>query len=146
MNGYSNDEIFTPDERRAFLAAEELVKRLPDYDAKGDRLRCHEVVRLVSWAMTPIIHGEWDVVDGHFATVEHSWLVSRTRAKSLAGYERGTILDCYTVARLPMVQLLSRSVHFHDVLVGAFRPGGPRGDIRADVMTSARDRIGGIAR
>jgi hypothetical protein len=54
-------------------------------------------------------------VDGHCGIVEHSWL------------RCSVILDVYAPGRLPAVQLV-------DPLIGGYRPGKPRQDIRPPIV------------
>ena len=94
MKGYSAHNIFTPDEVKVWRMATELVQGLPE-DLK---LRCHELARAVALVL-PSERPELLVCDGKFGLAEHSWLVVTTPG-------RHVILDVYTVASLPMVQLV----------------------------------------
>jgi hypothetical protein len=68
--------------------------------------------------------GQWKVVDGRYArSVEHSWLRNH----------RGMILDVYSVARLPVVQLVYGHIHFH-LGIDLFESGLARKDIRSEVV------------
>lgn len=121
MKGYAANNIFPAPLQRDFDRATVLVSRLPEKDFKGRLIRCHEVVRALK-GMLPSPLGTWHVQDGHYRTVEHTWLVT---------YPSGHILDLYSVARYPMVQLLDWQIHFHRDL---FRPGDKRHDIRNKVV------------
>jgi len=94
MKSYSAHHIFTPDEIKVWRMATELVEGLPE----NQELRCHELARAVAL----YLHCERPqllVCDGKFGLAEHSWLVVTTPG-------RHVILDVYTVASLPMVQLI----------------------------------------
>lgn len=110
MRGYSAEKVFSPRAQIMRGRAAEIVTILPE------GLRCHEVAR--------IIHIKLDnvgiVVDGHYGMVDHTWLVIPNYTDS------EVILDCYTVGRLPPVQLVTM-----DVGLGVdYRPGPERTDIK----------------
>lgn len=121
MNGYAASNVFSPLLIRDFEQATKLVTKLPEKDFKGRLVRCHEVVRALK-GMLPSPLGTWELQDGHYRTVNHTWLVT---------YPSGHILDIYSVARFPMVQLVDPEIHFHRDL---FRPGEKRHDIRHKVV------------
>ena len=121
MKGYAATYVFSADEIRDFERATTLVARLPEKDNKGRLIRCHEVVRALK-ELLPSPVGAWVLQDGHYRTVNHTWLWNK----------QGHILDVYAVARFPMVQLLDADIHFHRT--DLFRPGPSRRDIRHKVV------------
>lgn len=121
MKGYAASEIFCDLFLRDRESAEILVARLPETDSKGRLIRCHEVVRALQ-GLLPSPLGTWHLQDGHYRTVNHTWLVNPPS---------GQVLDLYSVGRYPMVQLVDSDVHFHRDL---FRPGARRHDIRHKVV------------
>ena len=80
----------------------------------GNELRCHELARAVHRVIDapPLF-----VVDGKCGPIEHSWLC----------FSDGVILDPYAPGRMPAVQLV-------DSIVGAYRPGSTRTDIRHSII------------
>lgn len=63
-------------------------------------VRCHELVRAV--CKLPLPNGlDAQVQDGTFGLVDHSWLYL-----FIEGRRWGSVLDVYSVGRLPMVQLV----------------------------------------
>jgi hypothetical protein len=127
MQGYSGTEIFESRDIDLFKYATRLVDKIPeDFLPAGEELRCHELARAVGSLLSI------PFVDGRFGSVEHSWLWTRQS-------ERPVILDVYTVARLPMVQLIDycawqvRASDFY--LISPF----PRTDIKTAVIDSLLD-------
>lgn len=126
MKSYSAYDVFAKAELRLFRAVTRAVKRLP-----GDpmTLRCHELTRAVAWL--PMPRGiELLVQDGLFGMVDHSWLlIWAPHEKTQSRHSRVTysILDVYSVGRLPQVQLLDLAVPTHHNAL--YRPGPPRDDI-----------------
>lgn len=62
-------------------------------------VRCHEVVRAVHRLIAgvdPALAEQVQVVDGRYSAVDHSWLA----------FGQDWVVDCYSVARWPMVQVL----------------------------------------
>lgn len=98
MIGYSATEVFTPVEQNLLRCATSYVEMITDND-----YRCHEITRAVGIVLDylrvfenrPIVI----VIDGTYGAVDHSWLVLRRP-------DRRVILDCYSVASLPIVQLV----------------------------------------
>jgi hypothetical protein len=121
MQGFAAASVFTRAELIDFEAATRLVARLPERDSKDRLIRCHEVVRALK-GILPSPLGTWFLQDGHYRTVNHTWLMNN----------QGHILDLYSVARFPMVQLLDADIHFHRN--DLFRPGPVRKDIRHGVV------------
>ena len=124
MRGYAAERVFSEIALKDFQRATALVDCLPDVDSEGRLIRCHEVVR----ALKDRLHPDWELEDGHYKTVNHTWLVSR----------RGHILDLYSVARFPVVQLFDSDIHFHRNI---YKAGKPRTDIRQDVVQFLRTRL-----
>lgn len=121
MKGYSELEVLDPAHVTLWKLVTAVVGRFPERDRGEQLLRCHEVARAVQTAFH-----EGTVVDGHYGSAEHSWIELEKRGRVVA------ILDTYTVAALPLVQLV-----LADPLVGPFnlyRPGKPRRDIRHEVI------------
>ncbi len=121
MKGYAASTLFGDVVMRDFEVATRFVERLPERDDKYRLIRCHEVVRALK-GLLPSPLGTWHLQDGFYRTVDHSWLIT---------YPSGIILDLYSVARYPMVQLVDAEMHFHRDL---FRPSSPRHDIRHKVV------------
>lgn len=129
MRGYAEDAVFLTQHLVLFERAQLVVLRIEEPVA--GTYRCHEVTRFVFRAMKNVLQkyaGDAIVEDGIFAGVEHSWI-------RLSPY---VILDVYSVARLPMVQLLDvgtptllRSLYKADPI--------PRSDIREDALSALWD-------
>lgn len=83
-------EVFSEEHLELFHKADELVKKAFWKDSQNRLVRCHELARAVG----RVLRLKW--VDGKYATCEHSWLKLNER----------TIIDVYTPARLPVVQLI----------------------------------------
>lgn len=100
MKSYSEREVFTARHLELLRQATSIVDALPDLP--DERLRCHEVARIVGRILG------LSVLDGYAGIAEHSWL------RVVPGPEGkvGVWLDVYTVGRLPMVQLVWPS-RFH---------------------------------
>lgn len=135
MISYSQRTVFTTRELAFLRKATEIVDRLPVAPKEWPEIRCHEVARVVG----EILYLE--VEDGHFGTVDHSWLWT-----SPVIHGRGrwpNILDVYAVGSLPMVQLVDMGAMLpHNI---AYRPGEARKitrtDIRQDVLAWLRESI-----
>lgn len=124
MNGYSSLEVFTEHDKKCARAAHLVVMNLPDKH-DGDQcewVRCHEVARIVAKMIESPGVAPAKVVDGHYGSVHHSWIVLPSTV----------ILDCYSVGRLPVVQLVTTmGVAYPDL----YRPAkAPRDDIRQDFI------------
>ncbi len=113
MKSYSETYVFKPEVLAAFHRAQCLVEQIPDV---GPSLRCHEITRAFGKLLG------YPVQDGHYGTVEHSWL--------WVGPAEGPlhILDVYAVGRLPQVQLIDCD-HVLPHQGAAYRPGDARTDI-----------------
>jgi hypothetical protein len=108
-----------PEAMVAFEEVQRFVARLPDQDAEGRPVRCHEVARAAKVVLGST--GRFEPVDGHWGPYEHSWLVSRTHRR---------IIDPYAIGRLPIVQLVNPYL-----LCGAdYEIGSVRKDIRWGVV------------
>ena len=105
MKGYSELEMFTFSERQLLERATALVAKVADEVMDGDLIRCHELARAVGDVL------QLPVVDGKFGSVEHSWLLTcKLPDAPTSGFvRRPSILDVYSVGRLPMVQLVCTS-------------------------------------
>lgn len=126
MKGYSDLVVFPDWAKAAFRMATAIVESVEDLgDPRGGGpcVRCHELARVV----LPFLEEGWRVVDGKFGIVDHSWLV-RTERSGDFGWSY--VLDVYSVARLPMVQLVdpTRKCPL------PFKARAPREDIDADVI------------
>jgi hypothetical protein len=92
------------------------------------------MIGYVARAVLPYLEMRWILVDGLYAgTVEHTWLISYTQPPCI-------ILDLYSVARIPLVQLVdhgcraSGEVSFHFALFAPNPFGHRRKDIRRSVV------------
>ena len=125
MIGYAGREVFTEQESRLFQLATLAVAHIPDdVDPDPNGVRCHEVARAVGRQLGLL------VIDGRFGSVDHSWLHIMNGTK--ATRDRHSILDVYSVARLPVVQLVDS--HFSTQMMSLYRPGEQRKDIRGSVL------------
>jgi hypothetical protein len=89
---YSEREVFNVEDLILLRKAQRIVQQLPERDAAGDEVRCHEVARVVGSILS------LTVCDGIYEiSMDHSWLRLRT----------GHILDTYCVGRHPQVQLVA---------------------------------------
>jgi len=92
MKTYSETDVFTAEDLRAWRLATAIVARFPDNDVHGNALRCHEVATAVGRLLKlSVEHGMYEVA------AQHSWL----RLPS------GHILDAYAMGRLPPVILVA---------------------------------------
>lgn len=113
-----------------FHKAEDIVRGLPFKDPMGRLVRCHEVARAVGRILG------LPVQDGHFWTVEHSWLWTEEPRGFMPN-----IIDVYSVGRLPVVQLVdSRDLRAY---ARDFRPGKRRKDIRWKVVGAMLESVRG---
>jgi hypothetical protein len=129
VKGFAATKLFSEAALWDQARAAALVDQFPETDLEGEALRCHEVVRAVRDRLhTP---DQWELTDGFYKTVNHTWLINRD----------GHILDVYSVARYPVVQLFDTDVHFHRDI---FRPKKPRDDIREHVVEYLRGLIKGL--
>lgn len=132
VRGYSAFQVFRSDVLRALALAERVVEVLPE----DDRLRCHEVARIVREVI-----GFGVVEDGTYGQgprvlpVDHSWIVLRVMGRNRH------VLDPYAVGRLPPVQVAEVGFPLDDPYVA----GKPRSDVREDVvqegLRAVRDRL-----
>ncbi len=91
MKTYSELEMVSVEDLRAWSQATAIVEGLPTFEPGGEWLRCHEIARLVGRRL------DLAVEDGFYEiAMEHSWL--RTRG--------GHVLDVYAPARIPPVVLV----------------------------------------
>lgn len=100
-----------------------------------DEIRCHELTRAVAARLAPQGPLNPLVSDGLYGAVDHSWLVvygDRRVAGQCDGGVMG-ILDCYAVARLPMVQLVDVAP-WPTRQSQLYKAGPYRTDIREDVV------------
>lgn len=127
MIPYAQRKCFREVHLRLLLRTETYLTRISN--AWGNELRCHELARAVHLVVHEAEH-KLVVVDGHCGPVEHSWLCCSD----------GVILDVYAPGRLPQAQLV-------DPLVGGYRIGGPRSDIRQSIIDRlVREMRGGAVR
>lgn len=134
MIGYSATDVFSAQQQKLLRMATDIVESLPEEDHLRRVLRCHEVAR----AVAPCLGVPAIVIDGHFGSVDHSWIVLSDRPT----LHSSTILDPYCVARLPAVQLCS----MHYTVPNAYRPGPKRDDIRDGVVESLLKHALGLLR
>jgi hypothetical protein len=98
MKTYSEHEVFTHEDLLIFHEATRIVGVMPRLDRSGEYIRCHELARVVSRRIHKQIGKTLEVVDGIYEVgAQHSWCVT----------PRGHVLDVYTVARIPPVQLVA---------------------------------------
>ncbi len=98
MKTYSEHEVFAHEDLLLFHEATRIVEVMPRLDRKGEYVRCHELARVVAKRLHAQMTTPIRVVDGVYETgAQHSWCVT----------PRGHILDVYTVARIPPVQLVA---------------------------------------
>lgn len=96
MLGYSYTNVFTQFEINFYKRAVELVEKIPER-VNNELVRCHEVARVVGTILG------LPVTDGKYGSVDHSWCWV---SPDLDGERPGNILDVYSIARLPVVQLV----------------------------------------
>lgn len=111
---YAERVCFEQSHLQLRVLVERYVTRVSD--GWGNELRCHELARAVQIVTYDSGH-TLVVVDGKCGPIEHSWLMT----------DGGRILDPYAPGRLPAVQLV-------DPIVGAYRPGTKRADIRHAIV------------
>jgi hypothetical protein len=149
MKSYTERE-FLHRHRWALDLMDGVIAAIPHLDKQGREIRCHELARVATHVLSndPRRH-EYDrhvcigpdarhpirgttrfrAVDGKFGPAEHSWVV----VDDGKPYHDPAILDVYSVASLPQVQLLFGGYMFRDVRK-VFVPGPERDDIREDVI------------
>jgi len=110
---YAERACFYPPQLRMLTRVESSVARVSD--AWDNELRCHELARAV---VLVVDHDHvLSVIDGKCGPIEHTWL----------RFGDGVILDPYAPGRMPAVQIV-------DPIVGTYRPGAPRTDIRQAII------------
>lgn len=121
--------MFTFSERQLLERATALVAKVADEAMESELIRCHELARAVG----DVLH--LPVVDGKFGSVEHSWLLTcRLPNKPTGGFvRRPSILDVYSVGRLPMVQLVDIA-HWGLNMHRCYVSGEFRRDVKAEVV------------
>lgn len=135
MNGFAFNEVFTNTDIRSWHRATKLVGGLPK-DLRS-KVRCHELARAVRKFMA--LGGYAYVADGKCGIVDHSWIQLKPE----------TILDVYTVGRLPMVQLVHVSAA--SLVRGPtgpghlYQPGPMRDDIDEAVVNDLAAQFAKIA-
>jgi hypothetical protein len=98
MKGYSAQQVFEPFELALLEKATFLVESIPT--RLDNIVRCHELARAIGRVLS------LPVTDGKHGTVEHSWCWTKLPD---CGSCPGSILEVYSIARLPMVQLVDYS-------------------------------------
>jgi hypothetical protein len=91
MIGHAEEYRFDNESRWAYVAARVIVDHI--HQPEGVEFRCHEIARVVARFV------DATVIDGRCGMSEHSWITHRF-------WNPRTILDPYTVGRVPMVQLV----------------------------------------
>lgn len=155
MKSYTAREPLLNMEELCNLATE-WVHRIPHHeDLRGREIRCHELARAFCHALRVRKYRyfpphAFQVVDGTYARVNHSWIeIVYERAwlfhfadhPSMKGRFRA-ILDPYAVGSLPQVRLLAADA----ILASAnalYVPKETRTDIREDVVDMILWSIGG---
>ena len=135
MISHSATAVFTAKELAALKYAERIVACLPDEDANGDVLRCHEVARVVSHFLgLPVMDGYYGPERGQMTGVEHSWLYFRPLTDEGDEAIGLNFLDPYCIGRLPQVQLVH--THWNLPHQDIYKPGYPREDVRDAVVAA----------
>jgi len=111
MKSYAEREIFPKEAMEKYHQARELVEWIPATD-----VRCHELCRIVKQVVDGL-----DLFDGHYAAVEHSWLMTHDKY----------VLDPYFCGAVPQVQLIDPTVPGVQV---QYRVGRLRTDINLDLV------------
>jgi hypothetical protein len=127
MDSYSERQMFTKRELALLRAAEVCVRAATDPDPNNP-VRCHELARAVARTLDLEASTAVQFQDGYYGHVEHSWLwttpVDPVRLLRRAAWP--TILDVYSVGRLPMVQLVAARPGALPHERGAFTLDDPR--------------------
>lgn len=133
MRSIAETEYFRKEDQRLLHLVQLAVSLLPTDIDKPRLVRCHELARAVKHQFP-----EFQVVDGKYGTVEHSWC---TLPAEVGGRPRTLILDPYAIGRLPQVQLIDTFpclCHTHDprfpVVSQLYRAGVERTDILEDTL------------
>ena len=129
MKGYSELNIFTPNEIHLFCRATFLVEGVKD----AMEIRCHELARAVGRVL------DLEVQDGSYGFVDHAWLWTTPLKRKLGGDRIGfpNILDVYSPGHLPMVRLLLGRETALPHVGWSYRPAWePRTDIDWDLVDS----------
>lgn len=122
MRSIAETEVFTKRALQLLEGARIIVDRLPTRDHHGGLLRCHEVARVVGSCL------ELEVIDGRYEYGhEHSWCIVHHQPGDPT---RWSILDPYTIGRIPPVQLVA-VLH---TMPNRYFPEARRTDIRDDVV------------
>jgi len=95
MIGYSEQALFDNDEIVIYKEATRLVSLIPD--DRFYKIRCHELARCIGCRLNI------PFTDGKYGLIEHSWCWTKN---GKSGDRPGNILDVYSIARSPMVQLV----------------------------------------
>lgn len=103
MKGYSEREVFTELELGKLAAAISYVGRLDESKMEGV-VRCHELARAVGRILRLAHEDGMYCPAGSEGGINHTWLLVPHEGKGkIAGH---SILDVYSVGRLPQVELL----------------------------------------
>jgi hypothetical protein len=122
VRGYSEKQVFTSFELDRLDRARDYVARVDESKISGV-IRCHELVRAVGRLLQLAHEDGIYAAAGSEGGVDHSWLLV-PHDSGVAGH---SILDVYSVGRLPQVQLLYCGLTVpHHV---SFVPRGERSDI-----------------
>lgn len=119
MKSYSQRAMFETGDFVLLRMAVDVVTKLPDPPA-GEEWRCHEVARIVQYALRLAGHTTL-LQDGLYGTIDHSWLW-------LPPYPRRVLLDTYAVGAHPQVQLRAGFVG------DGYKPGELRDDIDVELL------------
>lgn len=137
MKSYSETDIFPPFILPRLRTAQKIVERIPDPGKREEMLRCHEVARIVGAIL------DYEVVDGQFAAVDHSWLEVPYRPARKRGEKvpvLGLILDVYAVGSLPQVKIVDSNSPLLPYR-GLYVKGAARDDIRHWTVTTIFERL-----
>lgn len=125
MKGYSEKEVFSEYELAKLDAARGYVERLDETKIQGT-IRCHELTRAVGRVLGLAHEDGTYCPAGTEGGVDHSWLLT-PHDKGKGKISGHSILDVYSVGRLPQVQLLFCGLTVPHHL--GFLPRGEREDV-----------------
>lgn len=95
MIPYSEHSVFSNESLWAYEVARAVVEHIPDDPEFVNKLRCHEITRVVH----RLLGSAAACYDGHYGMAEHSWLAS-------SHWDPNHILDVYAVGMVPPVRLI----------------------------------------
>lgn len=127
MRGYAS-HIFDQRMIDYLELASAYVAAMPEVDAQGQALRCHEVARAVRHKLAAVEQGLGvSLQDGLWRAREHSWLVLWDPEQPSGVH---CVLDPYSVGSLPLCQLRDWDLTGED-----YHAWPDRKDIRFEVVS-----------